>query len=182
MRLHRFAAIALGSATLAACSSMNLDALKPQPLTDTVRFESEPPGAEAKVSNGQTCTTPCSLALPASGSYSVVFSLNGYEPESDNIELITEGNGTPNLRPNPVLVELTPAPPPPKKPAAKKPAAKKPVARKKPVAKKKPAAPAKPVAQTAPVAPAAPAAPVAQSQPPSPSPWPATPPPQLPQR
>ena len=32
---------------------------------ETVRFESEPPGAEAKTSNGQTCRTPCALALPA---------------------------------------------------------------------------------------------------------------------
>ncbi len=173
MQMHRCAAIAFASVTLAACSGVSLDALKPQPLTDTVRFESEPPGAEAKVSNGQTCTTPCSLALPASGSYSVAFSLNGYEPESDNIELVTEGNGTPNLRPNPVLVELTPAPPPPKKPPAKKPTRKKAVAKNK----KKPVAAAKPVAQTAAPAPAA--APVAQSQAPAPSPWPATPPPQL---
>ena len=42
---------------------MSLDALKPAPIMDTVRFESEPPGAEAKTSDGQTCRTPCALAL-----------------------------------------------------------------------------------------------------------------------
>jgi hypothetical protein len=172
--LYRVAGIVLGSITLAACSIANLDVFKPQPLTDTVRFESEPPGAEAKVSNGQTCTTPCSLSLPETGSYSVVFSLAGYEPESDDIQLINDADGTPKLRPNPVLVELTPAPPPPKPPEKKKPV------RKRSVAKKKPVAAAKPAAHTASHA-AAPA-PIAQTQAPAPSPWPATPPPQLPQQ
>jgi len=41
-----------GALALAACSSMpdwmSVDALKPAPIMDTVRFESEPPGAEAK--------------------------------------------------------------------------------------------------------------------------------------
>ncbi|HEX5509049.1 MAG TPA: PEGA domain-containing protein [Pseudolabrys sp.] len=178
--MYRVAGVVAITLTLAACSSVSLDALKPQPTTDTVRFESEPPGAEAKVSNGQTCTTPCSLSLPESAGYSVVFSLNGYEPESDNIELVTGENGAPNLRPNPVLVELTPAPAPPKKPAAKKPVHKKP-ASKKPVAKKKPAA-AKPAAQAAPASSAPATAVAAQPQAPASSPWPATPPPQLPQR
>src|SRR5512135_3345306 len=77
--MYRVLAIVGGALALAACSStpdwMNLDALKPAPLMDSVRFESEPPGAEAKVSNGQTCRTPCALALPTEGPLTVVFSL-----------------------------------------------------------------------------------------------------------
>ena len=92
---------------------MSLDALKPAPVMDTVRFESEPPGAEAKTSNGQTCRTPCALALPANAPMTVTFTLNGYQPESENIEPVSTGTASPELRPNPVLVELTPAPPPP---------------------------------------------------------------------
>jgi len=168
--MYRVIVIVFGGLILAACSSspswMNLDALKPQPLTDTVRFESEPPGAEAKVSNNQTCVTPCSLTLPANGTYSVVFSLKGYQPESDNIELVSMGDGTSKLRPNPVLVELTPAPPPPKKPHAKRPARKKPAAKKPVAAKPAP----KPAAQAAPAAPPPPA------QAPASSPWPSAPP------
>jgi len=161
--MYRVIAIVIGGLALAACSStpdwMNLDALKPAPMMDTVRFESEPPGAEAKTSNGQTCRTPCALALPANAPITVTFTLNGYQPDSENIEPIANSNGLPEFRPNPVQVELTPAPPPPK-----------PV--KKPAAKKKTGA--KPAAKPKPKTSAAPApAPPAQQQ--APAPWPATP-------
>jgi PEGA domain-containing protein len=169
--MYRVFAIVVGGLALAACTSspswMNLDALKPQPITDTVRFESEPPGADAKVSNGQTCKTPCSLSLPASGAYTVQFSLAGYQPEADSLELVSMGDGSSRLRPNPVLVELTPAPP-----QAKKPPAKKPAPRKKTTAKK-PAPAAKPTTQAAP-AQSAPPPPPAQTQQGT-SPWPSAP-------
>lgn len=169
--MYRVITIIGGALALAACSSntefLNLDALKPGPVMDTVRFESEPPGAEAKTSNGQTCRTPCALALPTDAPLTVTFTLDGYQPESDQLEVINTSGSPPQLRPNPVLAELTPAPPPPKpvkkkpvrrKPVAKKPAAKKPVAR-------KPAA----------VAPAP--APAAAAPAPAASPWPSAPPP-----
>lgn len=140
--MYRVIAIVGGGLALAACSStpdwMSLDALKPAPAMDTVSFESVPPGAEAKTSNGQTCRTPCSLALPANAAMTVTFTLNGYQAATENIEPVSTGTELPTLRPNPVLVELTPAPPPPKpaKPVkpVKKPVAKKPAA--KPEAKK----------------------------------------------
>src|SRR5882757_6249897 len=126
--MYRVLVIVGGALALAACSStpdwLSLDALKPQPLMDTVRFESEPPGAEAKTSNGQTCRTPCALALPVNSPLTVTFSLNGYLPESESLEPISATGDATQLRPNPVLVQLTPAPPQPKQPA-KKPAAKK---------------------------------------------------------
>jgi hypothetical protein len=164
--MYRVIAIVSGGLALAACSStpdwMSLDALKPAPAMDTVKFESVPPGAEAKTSNGQTCRTPCALALPANAAITVTFTLNGYQPATQNIEPASVGTELPELRPNPVLVELTPAPPPPKsvKPA-KKPVAKKPAA--KPAAKK-------PVA-TSSTAPAPMTAAPAQQQ----APWPGAP-------
>lgn len=165
--MYRVLAIVGGALALAACSStpdwMNLDALKPAPLMDSVRFESEPPGAEAKVSNGQTCRTPCALALPTEGPLTVVFSLAGYQPESEKLDVIQNTGNPPQLRPNPVMVELTPAPPPPK------PVKKKPV-RKKPVAKKPAAKPAAARTQSSTTAP--PPAPQAQQ---APSPWPTAP-------
>lgn len=133
--MYRVVVIVASGLVLAACSSTDLpswmkvdmDAFKASPPMDTVRFESEPSGAEARTSTGQTCRTPCALAVPASGNMSVTFTLNGYRPETETLELITN-DGTPNLRPNPVLVELTPAPPPPRKPTPappkKKPAPK----------------------------------------------------------
>ena len=163
--MYRVIAIVIGGLALAACSStpdwMNLDVLKPAPVMDTVRFESEPPGAEAKTSNGQTCRTPCALALPSNAPIAVTFSLNGYQPDSENLESIPNSNGFPELRPNPVQVELTPAPPPPKP-------LKKPTAKKKTGAK--PAAKPKPKTSAAP-------GPAPQAQQEAPAPWPAAPPP-----
>jgi hypothetical protein len=119
---------------------MNTDAFKTQPVMDTVRFESEPPGAEARASSGQTCRTPCALALPVSAPLTVTFTLNGFQPESEKLDLITQTGSPTQLGPNPVYVELTPAPP--SKPVKKPPPKKKPAAKQaaKPVARAKPAA------------------------------------------
>jgi hypothetical protein len=132
---------------------------------DTVRFESTPPGADAKVSNGQTCRTPCALALPASAPLTVTFTLNGYQPEAADIDPVSSGSGLSELHPNPVQVDLTPAAPPPK---PVKPVRKKQVTTAKPAAKPKPkAAPA----------PAPPPAASMQQQQQQPAPWPSAPPP-----
>jgi hypothetical protein len=172
--MYRVFAIIGGALALAACSSssdfLSLDALKPAPMMDTVRFESEPPGAEAKTSNGQTCRTPCALALPTAGPLTVTFTLAGYQPETQSLDVVTNTGAPATLQPNPLSAELTAAPPPPK---AKKPARKRPAASANPAAQK-PAAAATPAAPSA-AAPApapAPAAPAQQS----PSPWPAAPP------
>jgi hypothetical protein len=169
--MYRVIAIVVADLALAACSSdsqwFNLDALKPGPVMETVQFESTPPGAEVKVSNGQTCRTPCALAIPhpESGGYTLTFTLNGYLPDTEQMQLTSIGDNTSQLRPNPVVVQLTPAPPPPKP--------KKKIVRKKHVAKptaKKPKA--KPAPRPKPAA-AAPAPPPAQPQSQqAPSPWP----------
>ena len=92
----------------------NLDALKPAPPMDTVRFESEPPGAEARVSNGQTCRTPCALALPRTLPYNVTFTLNGYLPGAETLEVASIGDDTSSCGRTRWWCELAPAPPPPK--------------------------------------------------------------------
>lgn len=142
--MYRVLTIVAGALTLAACSStpdwMNLDGMKPSPPTDTVRFESEPPNAEVKAAGGQTCRTPCALALPVSGPTTVTFTLAGYQTETETLEPITAIGSPTNLRPNPVTVELTPAPPAPK--STKRPAKKTAPAAKKTSAAKPAAAPA----------------------------------------
>jgi hypothetical protein len=179
--MYRVLVIMGAAFALAACSStpdwLSLEALKPAPAMDTVSFESVPPGAEAKTSSGQTCRTPCSLALPANATINVTFTLLGYEPATETIEPVSGGSELPTLRPNPVVVELAPAPPPPKaekpkkttkKPAAKKPAAKKPVA-KKPAAKPAEQQPANTTTSAPPPPPMM--SPPAQQQ----APWPSAP-------
>jgi hypothetical protein len=153
--IHRFLLVIGSAAVLAACSS---DAgFKSGSFLDTVSLESEPPGADAKASNGQTCRTPCSLALPVDASSSITFTLNGYQPETERLEAITSTGEPPRLRPNPVVVELSPAAPSTTKKKSTKPT-------------KKPAAPPKTTA-----APPPPPMTAAPAQAPS-SPWPTNPP------
>jgi PEGA domain len=170
--MYRIIAIVAGALALAACSTsgwLNLDALKPKPPMETVRFESVPPGAQVQLPNGQTCLTPCAYPLESNGTYAVTYTLTGYQPASGTIAPVSMGDGTTQLRPNPVTVELAPVKPPPKKK----------VRHRRPVKKKmvKPArkpAPKKPAAAIAPPPPPAAAPPPQQA----PSPWPPAQPPQ----
>jgi hypothetical protein len=130
------------------------------PAATMVQFESEPPGAEAKTSLGQSCRTPCSLEV-SGDEFTVTFTLAGYQPETVPVRRVAPNEPAdpmtgriPSARlvPNPVLVALQAVPPPP---AAKKP----------PVAKKP-----KPAARPAPTA-------MAPAPAPAPaSPWPPPPP------
>ena len=159
--MYRVIAVVGGALLLAACSTFNLDFMKPGPVMDTVRFESNPPGADVKTSNGQTCRTPCALALPTEAPITVTYTLNGYLPATDTLDPVDVAGSPPRLQPNPSSVELEAAPPAPKpmKPV-KKPAPKKKTAAKKPAAKPKPVA--------------APTSAAPQAQPASP--WPTPPP------
>jgi hypothetical protein len=117
------AAVACGFA-LAACSmSMpSLDFFKSTPSTEVLRIESEPPGADARTSQGQTCRTPCELTVPTDGELAVTVQMTGYQPQT--LPVRPEGHGGDNrLQPNPLYVELQPAAP--VKPAKPAPAAPK---------------------------------------------------------
>lgn len=172
--MYRVIAIIGGALILAGCSTSqfgSLDAFKPAPMMDTVSFETDPPGADAKISNGQTCRTPCSLALPTDQPLTVTFALNGYESESETLAPVVTTGEPPRLRPNPVSAELTPAAarPPAAKRTAKKPA--KPAA-KKPAAKK----PAPKTSSGPAAAPSSAPAPTFAPPPAGSSPWPSPPP------
>src|SRR6185503_1504626 len=104
-------------------SWMQFDLPKVAPSATTMQFESEPAGAEAKTSLGQSCRTPCSLAVSAS-EFTVSFTLPGYQPQTVPVRIVSstevspEGEtGAPRLVPNPVFVELQPGGAPPRRPA-----------------------------------------------------------------
>jgi hypothetical protein len=144
--MSRVVAVTACGLALAACSmSMpSLDFFKSAPPTEVLRVESEPPGADARTSQGQSCRTPCELTVPAAGDMSVSFALNGYEPQTILVRVdappASSGDaGPPRLQPNPVYAELQPVRPPAKK--------KAPVKRKQTVQKAAPA-PAPAPAQT----------------------------------
>ena len=160
--MSRVVAITACGFMLTACSatmpSLSLDFMKSAPQAETLAIESEPPGAEAKISIGQSCRTPCQLPVQPGREFSVTLALSGYQPQTVSVRPEADGaSATPRLAPNPIRVTLQ-AVAPPKKPVLKK---KKPV-----VAAARPAA-SQPVASGVPRA-----APV-----PAPTPAPALAPP-----
>jgi hypothetical protein len=136
----RFIVVAACGLALAACSSFSpsfpwtpsfpwapsLDASGPKPATSNLTIESDPPGAEARTSQGLTCRTPCTLAVPVAEEVSVSYALNGYLPQSVTVRPVTAKTSTfsletpvTTLEPNPVFAQLSSAKPakptPPKK-------------------------------------------------------------------
>jgi hypothetical protein len=117
------AAVGSGFA-LAACSfSMpSFDFFKSGPTTEVLRIESEPPGADARTSQGQTCRTPCELTVPTDSELAVTVQMAGFQPQTLPVHADARG-GDARLQPNPLYVELQPAAP--VKPARPAPAPKK---------------------------------------------------------
>ena len=118
--MSRVIAVVACGFTVAACSvSMpSLDFLKSAPQTEALRIESEPPGADAKTSSGQSCRTPCQLAVQPGGELAVTLALDGYQPQTVSVRpeapaqapgALEAATGAPRLAPNPIYVELHPA-------------------------------------------------------------------------
>jgi hypothetical protein len=131
--------IALGAA-LAGCSSSGStsDMFTSSPPAQVIQFQSIPAGANVQTAQGQTCSTPCSLAVPVTGQ-AVSFSLNGYVPQTIQLA-VHQAEGSwfskppPDLVPNPVVATLQVLPPPAPPPRKVKPRPRKTVARPRPAA------------------------------------------------
>jgi len=159
--MNRVIVIVASGLALAGCTSsggMSSDwfpKFEPKPVD--VQFTSQPAGAEAKTSAGQSCQTPCSLAVPPDKDFSVTFALAGFQPQTVPVQVTKPDGETTleaSLQPNPVEVQLAPASKTPPKRAPRKPAT---AAAAKPAAAKPAAAP-RPAAATQPAPAAAPAA------------------------
>lgn len=126
VRLFAVSMIVTGAA-LAGCTSSSMSDMfsssPPQP--EVLPFQSVPAGATVQTAQGQTCSTPCSLALPVTPQ-AVSFSLNGYVPQTIQLT-VHQAEGSlfskppPDLVPNPVVAQLQALPPPPPKPAKPRP-------------------------------------------------------------
>jgi hypothetical protein len=81
-----------------------MDFLKSSPRSESLRVESEPPGAEAKTTAGQSCRTPCELTVQPGSDQSITLALNGYQPQT--VALRPESGDAGKLGPNPIYVEL----------------------------------------------------------------------------
>jgi hypothetical protein len=190
--MKRVIAVAACGFTLSACSSWmpSFDWSMPSlggggGAPASLAIESDPPGAQASTQNGGSCVTPCRLNVAVTGPFTVNVALNGYIPQSVPVRVVQPedprlGSGDsanePHLDPNPLYVELQPAPPPAPPPRKPKPRPKHP-----PVARRAPPPPStaqQPPPAEAPSAPTTAVAPPAQPAPPPPqqpngtAPWP----------
>jgi PEGA domain len=148
--MSRVTAVIACCFVLAGCSATmpSLDFMRSAPQSETLAIESEPAGAEARTTLGQSCRTPCQLSVQPGSEFSVTLALSGYQPQTVSVRAEAQGaSAAPRLAPNPVQVSLQ-AVTTSKKPIAKK---KKPV-----VAAARPAA-SRPLASAAPTAAPAPA-------------------------
>ena len=137
--MRRAFAIAVASISLAGCSSFSTSSwnyFKSDPVPIKVQLESTPPGADARVSIGGGCKTPCSVNVtPPEGSTSflVNYSMTGRQPAGVPVQIVKESGGmfssdTVRLSPNPVVAELQPVGPPPAPAKPMRPKRKKPAA------------------------------------------------------
>jgi hypothetical protein len=105
-------------------SMPSLDIFKSTPATEVLRVESEPPGADARSSQGQSCRTPCELTVQSGSDMTVSFALNGYQPQTVQVRpevaptSYTDSGPGGRLQPNPVYAELQSVKPPAKKKTA----------------------------------------------------------------
>ena len=126
--MSRAMAVVAGGLSLAACSFAmpSMDFFSSKPTTASLSIESNPPGADARLSNGGTCRTPCSQSVALGSEFTVTVSLNGYMPETRTVKPVSaeasagSSGATALLDPNPLFVELKPNAPPPKAAPPKK--------------------------------------------------------------
>jgi hypothetical protein len=104
------AAASMLGVALAGCSSM-LGSSSPSEQLQPLNFESDPPGAEVRTIQGQTCITPCALTVPAQ-EQPVTISRNGFIPQTVQVTTGPQPdhsfweNPPPTLVPNPVRVVM----------------------------------------------------------------------------
>src|SRR3954452_13366309 len=126
--LVRVSAVA-GVLMVAGCSSSMpswdwVPSMSMRAANVSLTIESDPPGADAKTSLGESCRTPCMLPVAADREFTVSYALNGYLPQVVSVRPRVRGGlqsdfeapggvQAADLTPNPVYAQLEPAPPPP---------------------------------------------------------------------
>jgi hypothetical protein len=96
---------------LSACSAIPGPG-RPTDPGNRFSLRSAPPGAEARISSGASCRTPCSLPVKVSD-YNVTFALAGYAPRfiPIRVSIKREHWYSPEVTyvvPNPLVVQLEP--------------------------------------------------------------------------
>ena len=101
---------AVAGVSLTGCSSA-LSSNSSSEQLQSLKFESDPLGAEIHTTQGRTCKTPCELTVP-SREQLVIITKNDYLPQTVQVTLGPQPNHSfwenppPTLVPNPVHVVL----------------------------------------------------------------------------
>ena len=103
--------LALCCMALSACSAIP-GISRPTDPVNRLSLKSNPPGAEARVSSGASCRTPCTLPVKVSD-YNVTFALAGYAPRFIPIRVWMKREHWYSAEvtyvvPNPLVVQLEP--------------------------------------------------------------------------
>jgi hypothetical protein len=114
--MSRVAIAIAASLALAGCGSFNTGSLMPDLGGGyPIKLESDPAGAEARTSLGPACRTPCMVAVPGRGEFTVTFALAGYETQTVPVSVLassaigTDYTAAVQFAPNPVVAQLEPA-------------------------------------------------------------------------
>ena len=116
VKLDRAFALVMGGFGLVACSSTpGFDPWKSKPTTTVLLIQSNPAGAEARLSLGGACRTPCTMAIATAGDFTISFARDGYEPQTVTVHSTMAGGGfmtapSPTFDPDSVNVTLEPLP------------------------------------------------------------------------
>jgi hypothetical protein len=117
--MSRPIAVAVCALAFASCSSLSRFDQFTQPNPATLTINSTPPGAEASLSTGGACHTPCMLSISATNDLTVTYALDGYVSQTIPVHFIPATRSSiidvtsPSFEPNPVSVALEPVPAPP---------------------------------------------------------------------
>jgi hypothetical protein len=125
MKLDRALTLVMCGLGLASCSSMpGFDLLKPKPTSTVLLIQSDPAAAEARSSLGETCRTPCTMAIGTAKDFTIGFARDGHEPQTVTVHsTMSKGDymtaSSPVLDPSTVYVTLRPLPQAKEKQAAR---------------------------------------------------------------
>lgn len=86
----------VATAVLALCGCATIT----RGTTETLSIQSEPSGASVELSNGQTCTTPCSLEVKRKNEYLVYLRKDGFEPAQLTVTPKVAGSGAAGMTGN----------------------------------------------------------------------------------
>src|SRR3954447_9122842 len=87
MRLVTIGSLAAACVLLSACATVT------RGTRQTFKIQSTPSAAKVELSNGETCVTPCMLKLKRRPGFTAIFTKDGFETKTVNVDSEIHGGG-----------------------------------------------------------------------------------------